>query len=166
MSRPDPLDRQVIAEFRARGGVVGATGDLSLLLLHHVGAKSGTERVTPLAYWPVTADSVVVLASNRGARTHPHWYHNLVANPITMVEIGEDSWTVRARIAHGKQRRTLISAITAQSTSAAAAVKHAPREIPVVILELLEKREPPARHGAQRPDHRGRDLDHPTPGLG
>ena len=27
----------VIAEFRARGGIVGATSDLSLLLLHHVG---------------------------------------------------------------------------------------------------------------------------------
>ena len=143
MSRPDPLDQQVIAEFRARGGIVGANSDLSLLLLHHVGAKSGTERVTPLADWPVGADSVAVLASNRGAATHPHWYHNLVANPTTTTEIGEDAWTVRARIAHGQQRRTLINAITPQSRSAAAAVKHAPREIPVVILELLEKREPP-----------------------
>jgi hypothetical protein len=97
MSRPDPLDQRVIAEFRARGGIVGATSDLSLLRLHHVGAKSGMERLTPLAYWP--------------DRT-------------------------------GQQRRTLIDAITAQSTSAAAAVKHAPREIPVVILELLEKRQP------------------------
>ena len=143
MSRPDPLDQQVIAEFRARGGIVGATSDLSLLLLHHVGAKSGTERVTPLAYWPLSTDSVAVLASNRGAATHPHWYHNLSANPLTTAEIGEGAWAVRARIAHGQQRRTLINAITAQSTSAAAAVKHAPREIPVVILELLEKREPP-----------------------
>ena len=42
MSRPDPLDQQVIAEFRARG-VIKATGNLSLLLLHHVGARSGTE---------------------------------------------------------------------------------------------------------------------------
>jgi deazaflavin-dependent oxidoreductase (nitroreductase family) len=143
MSRPDPLDQQVITEFRARGGIVGATSDLRLLLLHHVGAKSGTERVTPLAYWPVSAASVAVLASNRGAATHPHWYHNLVANPVTTAEIGTDAWAVRTRIAHGQQRRTLIDAITAQSRSAAAAVKHAPREIPVVILELLEKREPP-----------------------
>jgi deazaflavin-dependent oxidoreductase (nitroreductase family) len=143
MSRPDPLDQQVIAEFRARAGVVGATSDLSLLLLHHVGARSGTERVTPLAYWPVTADSVAVLASNRGAATHPHWYHNLVANPITVAEIGKDASTVRARIAHGRKRRTLINAITAQSRSAAAAVKHTQREIPVVILELLAKRAPP-----------------------
>jgi deazaflavin-dependent oxidoreductase (nitroreductase family) len=106
MSRPDPLDQQVIAEFRARGGVVGATSDLSVLLLHNIGAKSRTERVTPLAYWPVSADSVAVLASSRGAATHPHWYHNLIANPMTTVEIGPE---------------------------------HAPREIPVVILDLLEK---------------------------
>jgi deazaflavin-dependent oxidoreductase (nitroreductase family) len=141
MSRPDPLDQQVIAEFRARGGVVDATSNLSLLLLHHVGADSGTEHVTPLAYWPVSGDSVAVLASNRGARTHPHWYHNLIANPMTTAEIGTDTWAVHARIADGQQRRTLINAITAQSPPVAAAVKHAPREIPVVILVLLEQRE-------------------------
>jgi deazaflavin-dependent oxidoreductase (nitroreductase family) len=142
MSRPDPLDQRVIAEFRARGGIVGATGDLSMLLLHHAGAKSGIERVTPLAYWRVSTNSIAVLASNRGAATHPHWYHNLVANPMTTAEIGEDVWAVRTRIADGQERRTLISAITAQSGSAAAAVERAPREIPVVIVELLEKREP------------------------
>ena len=140
MSRHDPLDQQVVAEFRARGGVVGATSNLSLLLLHHVGVKSGTERVTPLAYWPVGGEIVAVLASNRGAPTHPRWYHNLIANPMTTAEIGTDTWAVRARTADGQRRRILIDAIMAQSPSVAAAVKHAPREIPVVILELLEKR--------------------------
>lgn len=152
MSRPDPLDQQVIAEFRARGGVAGASSNLSLLLLHHVGAKSGTERVTPLAYWPLSDDSIAVLASNRGAPTHPHWYHNLIANPITTVEIGTDTWAVHARTADGQRRRILINAIMARSPSVAAAVKHAPREIPVVILELLEKREQARlpRHEAAR----------------
>ena len=141
MSRPDPLGQQVIAEFRARGGVVGASSNLSLLLLHHVGANSGTEHVTPLAYWPVSGGSVAVLASNRGAPTHPHWYHNLIANPMTTAEIGTDTWAVDARTVDGQQRRKLINAIMAQSPSVAAAVKHAPREIPVVILDLLHKRE-------------------------
>ena len=104
MSRPDPLDQQVIAEFRARG-VIKATGNLSLLLLHHVGARSGTERVTPLAYWPVSSDTVAVLASNRGATTNPHWYHNLIANPTTTAEIGTDTWAVHARVADPPLRR-------------------------------------------------------------
>jgi deazaflavin-dependent oxidoreductase (nitroreductase family) len=150
MSRPDPLDQQVIAEFRARGGIVGAMSNLSLLLLRHVGAKSGRERVTPLAYWPVGAVSVAVLASNRGAPTHPHWYHNLIANPMTTAEIGAETWAVHARVADAERRRMLTNAITAQSPSVAAAVKHAPREIPVVILELLEKREPAPRHERAR----------------
>src|SRR5438874_9574008 len=107
MSRPDPLDQQVIAEFRARGGIVGAMSNLSLLLLHHVGAKSASERVTPLAYWPVSADSVAVLASNRGAPTHPHWYHNLIANPMTTAEIGTDTWAIHARVADAERRRIL-----------------------------------------------------------
>jgi deazaflavin-dependent oxidoreductase (nitroreductase family) len=149
---PDPLDQQVIAEFRARGGVIKAPGNLSLLLLHHVGAMSGTERVTPLAYWPVSSDTVAVLASNRGATTNPHWYHNLIANPTTTAEIGTDTWAVHARVADPPLRRTLIHAIAGQSPSVVAAVRHAPREIPVVTLELREKREQPRspRHAGAR----------------
>jgi deazaflavin-dependent oxidoreductase (nitroreductase family) len=64
-------DERVIEAFRANGGVVDPR--LDLLLLHHVGARSGRERVTPLAYWLVDDTSVAVLASNRGAPKHPDW---------------------------------------------------------------------------------------------
>ena len=83
-----------------------------------------------------------MLASNRGAPNHLHSYHKLIANPMTTAEIGTDTWEVHARIAGGRQRRMLISAIMAHSPSVAAAVTRASQEIPVVILELLEKREP------------------------
>jgi deazaflavin-dependent oxidoreductase (nitroreductase family) len=56
------------------------------------------DRVAPLAYWPLTDRAVAVLASNFGAPTHPAWFHNLLANPKTTVEIGPDTWTVRARV--------------------------------------------------------------------
>jgi hypothetical protein len=59
----DTFDGQVISEFRARDGIVGGLQDLSLLLLHHFGAKSGTERVTPLAFWSICDNAVAVLAS-------------------------------------------------------------------------------------------------------
>ena len=87
----DTFDDQVISEFRARDGIVGGLQDLSLLLLHHFGAKSATERVTPLAFWSVSDNAVVVLASNRGAPRHPDWYYNLVAHPSTTVEIGAET---------------------------------------------------------------------------
>jgi F420H(2)-dependent quinone reductase len=77
----DTFDKQVISEFRTRVGVVIGLQDLSLLLLHHFGATLGTERVTPLAFWSVSHNAVVVLASNRGAPRHPDWYYNLVAHP-------------------------------------------------------------------------------------
>jgi deazaflavin-dependent oxidoreductase (nitroreductase family) len=147
----DAYDRQVISEFRARGGVVGGgLQDLSLLLLHHVGAKSGSNRVTPLAYWPVSDKAVVVLASNRGAPRHPDWYYNLVANPTTIVEIGAETWTVRARVVAADERRVLIDRLMAASQSVAGAVGRTSRQIPVVVLDLLARVDPAGRSETHR----------------
>ena len=72
MGDRDSYNQQVIAEFRARHGVVGGPlGDTSMLLLHHVGVRSGLERVSPLVWWPAGATAVAVLASNYGAPRHP-----------------------------------------------------------------------------------------------
>jgi deazaflavin-dependent oxidoreductase (nitroreductase family) len=135
----DTLDEQVISEFRARGGVVSGLQDVSLLLLHHSGAKSGTERVTPLAYWSVSDNAVVVLASNRGAPRHPDWDYNLVAHPTTTVEIGAETWSVRARVAAPEERRKITDRLVVDSPSVASAVGRTSRQIPVVILELLAR---------------------------
>jgi len=81
MTDMNDWNSKVIDEFRANGGKVG--GEMEgwpLLLLHHVGAKSGTERVNPLVYQRL-GDSVAVFASKGGAPTNPDWYHNVVANP-------------------------------------------------------------------------------------
>ena len=135
----DTFDDQVISEFRAHDGIVGGLHDLSLLLLHHFGAKSGTERVTPLAFWSVSDNAVVILASNRGAPRHPDWYYNLVAHPSTTVEIGAETWSVRARVAAPEERRKMTDRLMAESPSVASAVGRTSRQIPVVILELLAR---------------------------
>jgi deazaflavin-dependent oxidoreductase (nitroreductase family) len=135
----DTFDEQVISEFRARGGVVSGLQDLSLLLLHHVGAKSGSDRVTPLAFWSVSDNTVAVLASNRGAPQHPDWYYNLVAHPTTTVEIGAETWSVRARVTAPEERRQMTDRLVAESPSVASAVGRTSRQIPVVILELLAR---------------------------
>jgi deazaflavin-dependent oxidoreductase (nitroreductase family) len=140
LSDIESYNRQIVAEFRARGGrAVGPQG-LSLLLLHHVGARSGVARVTPLAYWPLTDRAVAVVASNFGAPTHPAWYHNLLANPTTTVEIGTDTWTVRARVARPGERPTILDRLTSQAPPVALAVGRTSREIPLVILDLLTRR--------------------------
>jgi deazaflavin-dependent oxidoreductase (nitroreductase family) len=136
----DSDDREVISQFRARHGTVG--GELAgtrMLLLHHRGAKSGAERVTPLAWWPAGDGSVAVLASNFGAPRHPGWYYNVVANPDTTIEIGPDTLRVRASVANVDERRVLLSGITAETPSVIAAIGNTSREIPLVVLQLVKR---------------------------
>lgn len=82
---------QVIAEFRENDGKVGGPFEGSpMVLLHHRGAKTGTERVTPLM-GQLEGDRTFIFASKAGAPDNPDWYHNLKANPETTIEIGSDS---------------------------------------------------------------------------
>ena len=82
------FNSQVIEEFRANGGKVGGMFEgAPMLLLHHTGAKSGQERVTPLVYLDDNGQ-YVIFASKAGAPTNPAWYHNLVAHPETSIEVG------------------------------------------------------------------------------
>jgi len=137
----DSYNCEVIEEFRARHGIVGgALAGTRMLPLHHRGAKSGTEWVTPLAWWPAGDSAVAVLASNFGAPRHPGWYHNLVANPDTTVEIGRDTWQARARVANPDERRVLLGRITGETPSVTAAIRNTSREIPLVVVQLLNKK--------------------------
>ena len=87
---------KIIEEFRANGGKVGGRFENgNLMLIHHTGAKSGTERVNPVAYFP-DGDRMVIVASNGGADKNPDWYHNLRANPDTTAEVGTEELDVHA----------------------------------------------------------------------
>src|SRR5260370_17464592 len=86
---------QIIKEFRANQGRVGGmwTGT-TLILIHHIGAKSGIERVTPAACSPQGEDRFAIWAANGGSPTHPNWYYNLKAHPSTPAEAGTQTFTV------------------------------------------------------------------------
>ncbi len=97
-------NRNIIDEFRANGGKVsGYFAGRPLLLLHHVGAKTGIERVNPLMYQEVDR-GFAVFASKGGADHNPDWYHNLLANPETTIELGTEAVAVLARVAEGEER--------------------------------------------------------------
>lgn len=66
--------------YRASRGLVGhhIPGAPPMLLLDHVGAKSGRNRTTPLAYLR-DGDNLVIVASKGGHPRNPAWYHNLRA---------------------------------------------------------------------------------------
>ena len=124
------------AAYRASKGRIGhrVPGLPPMLLLDHVGAKSGTERTSALLYVDDGAD-VVIVASKGGFPKHPAWLHNLKANPETTVQIGPEVRRVCARVANPDERARLWpKAVTAYS-SYADYQRKAPREIPLVILE-------------------------------
>src|SRR5436190_23514474 len=98
-------NQQVIEEFRANGGRVGDSFEgRTLLLLHHRGAKTGTERVNPVAFQRLSEGSVAVFASKGGSPTNPDWYHNVVANPDVTVELATEPFPAQRRIAGGAGR--------------------------------------------------------------
>jgi deazaflavin-dependent oxidoreductase (nitroreductase family) len=107
---------------------------MSLLLLHHTGAKSGTERVNPLVYMR-DGTNYVIFASKAGAPTSPDWYHNLRANPSTTIEVGVQSIPVTARVAEGDERERLFSAQKQAAPQFAEYEAKTDRVIPVVVLE-------------------------------
>lgn len=83
---------KVIAEFREKGGEVteAAAFGRSLVLVHHLGARTGTERVTPLVHVRDDEDTWLVAASKAGAPDNPDWYHNLRAHPEVSIETGDE----------------------------------------------------------------------------
>jgi deazaflavin-dependent oxidoreductase (nitroreductase family) len=131
------FNSRIIEEFRANEGRVGGTFEgLPLLLLHHTGARSGTERVNPLAYQRLDDDTVAVFASKGGAPTNPDWFHNLVAHPNARIEIGTDAYDVVARVATGDERDRIWEAQKRERPNFAEyEQKAAGRVIPVVVLQ-------------------------------
>ncbi len=135
MSAVNDFNQQMIDEFRANHGKLGGMFEgNTMLLLHHNGAKSGTERVNPLAYQASTG-GYAVFASKGGAPTNPDWYHNLKAHPDVSIEVGDDTIPVRARVAEGEERKKIWTKQKAAIPTFAEYEQNTDRQIPVVILE-------------------------------
>lgn len=101
----------IIEEFRANDGrVAGPFTDVPLVLVHHVGRRTGRELVAPLAYLPDDADpaTVYIFASKGGAPTHPDWYHNLVTAGRAEVERGTQRYAVTVTEVTGAERDAIF----------------------------------------------------------
>jgi F420H(2)-dependent quinone reductase len=123
--------------YRATGGRVGHSlpgSPVRVLLLDHVGARSGTRRTSPLLY--VRDGEDVVVASKGGFPRHPAWYHNLMANPDTTVQVGSEHRRVHARVAAAEERPALWEkAVDSYRGYEGYAARSKGREIPLVVLE-------------------------------
>jgi len=136
-----PLIRRVMGlhtlAYRATGGRIGHTapGMPTILLLDHVGARSGTKRTSPLLYFR-DGDDLVIVASKGGFPKHPAWYHNLRANPDTTVQVKAERRPVRARVATPEEHARLWPlAVEQYHGYEDYQARSKGREIPLVILE-------------------------------
>lgn len=131
---PADFNAKIIDEFRANEGRVGGMfQNMTLLLLHHTGAKSGTAYTNPLAYMR-DDDRYVIFASKAGAPENPAWYHNLKAGPEITIEVGTDTLDVHADQAEGDERDRLYNAQVERSPQFAEYQAKAGRTIPVMVL--------------------------------
>ena len=117
--------------------VGGQLGKAKILLLHHVGRKSGQERVSPLIYLD-DGDRLAIVASKGGVDKHPAWYHNLTANPETLVELPREKRKVRAHTASEEERAELWPRLVEIYPPYEEYQTFTERKIPVVVLDRAE----------------------------
>ena len=128
------FNKDIIEEFRANKGIVGGSfANLSLLLLHTVGAKSGLPRLNPLTYL-ADGERFLVLASKAGSESHPDWYYNIIVNPEVRVEVGTELLDAQATIAAEPERTALYEKIELAYPHNIEIHRKTKRIIPVVVL--------------------------------
>jgi deazaflavin-dependent oxidoreductase (nitroreductase family) len=126
---------KIIEEFRANQGRVGGPwAGTTLILVHHIGAKSGMERVLPLGCFRQRDGRFVIVASNGGSPAHPDWYYNLKANPRITVEVGSQTLTVLAQELDGTARAEVWPKLVAQYPTVGEHQAKTARQIPVFML--------------------------------
>ncbi len=133
---PMSFNDRVIEEFRANNGNVTSNGfGRSLVLVHHIGAKSGTPRVTPLVSFPAAGGGWLIAASKGGAPENPSWFHNLRAHPETVIEAPDDGEVeVLAEELHGEERGAAWAQFTTGHEVFAGYERTTARTIPLVRL--------------------------------
>jgi deazaflavin-dependent oxidoreductase (nitroreductase family) len=125
----------IIKEFRANQGRVGGPwAGTTLILIHHIGARSRVERVTPLGCFSQPDGRFVIVASSGGSPIHPNWYYNLKAHPRITVEVGDQTFTVLADELAGAARAELWPKLVAEYPTLGEHQAKTTRQFPVFML--------------------------------
>jgi deazaflavin-dependent oxidoreductase (nitroreductase family) len=126
---------QINNEFRANGGRVGGPwAGTTLILIHHIGARSRAERVTPLGCFSQPGGRFVIVASSGRSPTHPNWHYNLKAHPKITVEVGAQTFTVLADELAGAARAELWPKLVAEYPTVGEHQAKTTRQFPVFLL--------------------------------
>ena len=100
--------RDQVETYEATGGREANTlleTGIPIVIVTCRGAASG--KIRKFALMRVEHDGEYALvASMGGAPNNPGWYHNLVAEPLVMIQDGSEPQDYRTRIVQGDERRT------------------------------------------------------------
>jgi deazaflavin-dependent oxidoreductase (nitroreductase family) len=144
--------------YLASAGRVGSRlASIPMLLLSTRGRRTGLIRTLPLACLPdpEQADSWVVVASNGGSEKPPAWWSNLQKNDVAMVQLGRESFLVRAKEAPPERRAALWSLLR-RRIPPYRLYERVEREIPIVLLRRLRPGEPIHEDGSREKTARAR----------
>jgi F420H(2)-dependent quinone reductase len=121
--------------YRLSGGRVGGTFRGSpVLLLDHVGRKSGKKHTSPLIY-ARDGDDLVIVASKGGSKKDPLWWPNLRDHPETTVQVGSEKRRVVARRASPEEKARLWPVVCDVYAPYEDYQRKTERDIPVIVLE-------------------------------
>lgn len=126
------INRGVIKDFRRAEGVEDTDRD-GLILLTTLGARTGRPCTTPVGSYP-DHDRLLIVASSLGAQKHPDWYFNLVANPLVMVEVSNESYQGVASSLVGEDRERAWSRLLTESPFLYDHQANTVRMLPVVAI--------------------------------
>lgn len=124
--------------YRRSGGRLGnhvpGWPEARILLLDHTGAKSGIGRTSPVIFCE-DGEAVAVAASKAGLPANPAWFHNLMANPDTTIQVGREVRPVHARVASDEERARLWPKFVSVFPAYDSYRRNAGRTIPILILD-------------------------------
>jgi F420H(2)-dependent quinone reductase len=124
-----------VAAYRLSGGRLGRTfRGAPVLLLDHVGRKSGTRHTSPLIF-ARDGDDLLIVASKGGSHKDPLWWPNLRERPRTTVQVGSEKREVIARQASAEEKKRLWPIVVDVYAPYDEYQKKTSRDIPVIVLE-------------------------------
>ena len=104
-------------------------------VLTTIGARTGEERPQVLGVFPDGRDAWLVIASNGGAATHPHWFVNIAKNPDKVwLQVANRNIRVHVESLQGKEREDAYARVVAKAKNYGGYLKKTDREIPVLRL--------------------------------
>jgi F420H(2)-dependent quinone reductase len=129
------LTRLHVAAYRRSGGRIGGSwAGAPVLLLEHVGRRSGQPRTTPLLFLE-DGDDLVIVGSRGGSDAPPAWWLNLESQPRTTVQVGPRRREVEARTASPEEKERLWPRVVEMYSDYDTYRRRTERDIPLVILE-------------------------------